>query len=814
MKPSINLFQILYLAPERELERGNIEAAQVALRILSSINPENSYVVQLACVIEAFEDELYFEWPSQWILSKPVLLPIYINQFEYEMRSCSGDWTFFQRRNYAQLTGVTNMLRLTWGLTQRFPVNDCEAFINGLQQAGRRQCDISDEDHAFNEQGVLHIALSYKHFKRWNEGGTINRETAAEACYIMKRFLVVDDTKCHSVRVWVDQNLHRYPQVPADKWYEVGFLPYAVFPVVSALAQHNGFQVAQTRPWIWVETALGMESIGIFCAPKVTETALNILDYPKEAKFTQQQFLKSGYIPGKEGLLVHAVQRVLAIVSWWTSNTLQHSNYEYAEDFIKFKFWARAQVVRLSVKPNVDLSTHSFEDSTIERISWLRALCNINERRDPGPRIRLEILYDQEMEELLELLRVCGAVRASKVFDRECSQDDGKQECRMLYEVFGTVAQKLICFGHTAEKVQLHLNPPPLSDNVTEIENKYAITRLLKSRYSTTLGAFSFFDARFSRGVPPKISKCGTLFKRHYELRPYIGTLSASVQIGGEIFVEDGFSLRDPIVERVYRAMSENLTLFLPESDILCLLRLSPRIQKSIVESLHFERCKDSIGSVLETISTHSGRETISDGLPTDLDADQNLLLSPRELGTAPLEVTNLMKSRSYSRLGHNDNCIVLYRRLMGGCNYVLAVSDSRFGFVSYSFEMTGGPFGTERNPLLLRCNGDIMETLKKTAAIMVTGNSTKMSLRFKENSDEKDEESFLFEGGEFWNCHVCRQTFSPINSRLCTFTKEKNSHFLTVHWNDFHLCGRTKYGEWKRDFDKRNSWHFPTSKE
>lgn len=208
----------LISAARYEYARGFRGAMQVTARIYLAIPHDVAEYIRLAYAIEAIEDRDHASWPSTWLISD--FLPDFLNQFANLSSLNTVD--HFQRMRYDELYRFNPSLlaKVEQGLTRKLCISHRDAFIAELIRAGRRKCTVADEAGATNEDRVLHVALSYKHVP-WSvdRDGTIDLQTAEEAYHVIRSIpFVTDNTQ---VRVWVDQNLHRYAQ--EGPWYEASF---------------------------------------------------------------------------------------------------------------------------------------------------------------------------------------------------------------------------------------------------------------------------------------------------------------------------------------------------------------------------------------------------------------------------------------------------------------------------------------------------------------------------------------------------------------------------------------------------------------
>lgn len=239
-----------------------------------------------------------------------------------------------------------------------------------LLRAGRRQCTCADEESAIYERGILHVAMSYRQADRYDGAGTIDYHTAEEAYEAVLTIPLI--RKYTVVRIWIDQNLHRYHH--PGEWYERGFLPYTVMRVVSVLSRHGGLSVGRRRPWIWVETGLALSGIGIHCKRETMDSATEVLVLPNDSLLNSDVTESHGWILGTGYSVFISVQEALRSVAFWTPDMLEHKDYEYREDFKLCCQWAKAQSVRLTQKGKLELTCAGFEITLIEDVAWIRSL--------------------------------------------------------------------------------------------------------------------------------------------------------------------------------------------------------------------------------------------------------------------------------------------------------------------------------------------------------------------------------------------------------------------------------------------------------
>lgn len=102
---------IFYQVSELDRQLGNNAAREAALRICNSICSSSSLIVQLACAIEAFEEEDYNDWPRVWTLSAEFLITL-IEEYEFAMnmdRERPHRFLMRQRMSYALLNQTVSV---------------------------------------------------------------------------------------------------------------------------------------------------------------------------------------------------------------------------------------------------------------------------------------------------------------------------------------------------------------------------------------------------------------------------------------------------------------------------------------------------------------------------------------------------------------------------------------------------------------------------------------------------------------------------------------------------------------------------------
>lgn len=252
---AISLRQIFYQLSEVERQLGNDCACDIALRICNSICLKVPQAVQLACAIEAFENEPYRDWPNIWTLSSD-FLTVLVQEYEFSMNmEHDQPYRFLmrQRVSYALLNNPAcsdDRAIILEGFTGVLDLNDEEKFIQVLKDAGKRKALRGDELSAESDENILHVAMAYRHSSHYSRQGTISIDTVKEAFKIIQTIQRIEP-QIKAVRVWTDQNLHRYPDSYLSQKYSRRFhAPFAQLLVVCSFPGERGFSEIGQRPVI------------------------------------------------------------------------------------------------------------------------------------------------------------------------------------------------------------------------------------------------------------------------------------------------------------------------------------------------------------------------------------------------------------------------------------------------------------------------------------------------------------------------------------------------------------------------------------
>lgn len=749
--------------------QGNRAASMRAKAILDVAATDLSTVVQLALAIEMIESICT---PLPIPKDDPLrteILPLL--QQDLTNICCGIDHSRnFQRLRACELLELKPVLlkQITYGFTPKLCMRDRSSFVNTLIRAGKRQLLKGDEQCAIDEDEnkVLHVALSYKHvFPRGENEGTMSKATAEEAFDIISSIPGVDSQT--TVRVWIDQNLHRYntdmthgnsDNVP---WYEIGFLPYLLLTVVSALGDHGGFETGLTRPWIWVETGAAMYSNGIYCKPSIIPSLHKLMHIPEETTIFMNS--REGYIRGFASSLSVSITYILTCVSLWTTDVLRHQEYnaEYIPAFKEFCMWARAQLTRIRAKGGLSLNNDKHEeDGVLEKISWIRSL----PRRQPRakmPEIYMRIEYDtSKCTDLVALLKSVG----------ECRRRNN------LFELKGGPGTAF-CFEVNDDKTYLNVNPnstlPVTSRLFDGIQNMYnmGLVRQLEER----TGAFSNLDqANRSEKLNHIARPIGKIFDRPYCFVYRTKQLSNTVLLGSVEFRAVGRKARGTEFERVYNRIStdddkstdhSSMSMLLSETDVMCISELPTGLQSEMIEGLTVNRAVPSMRRIVKIEN-----DEIIDEDTTEM--------SMHTLGTTGRDILDLMHKNSKMNMISHEHEINVTRIRVNAMTYWMTTCSETFPPVQYVFTVRPSEAIVEDDLVAFNTGGDVVRTLDKISCLM--GNVRFWHHRNSTNASYK----YDLNGSEFRFCDRSGYVYCPINGKIVLLYTHIRTRVVHVVFN------------------------------
>lgn len=354
---------------------------------LFSIREDLIEEVRLAQIIEILECYDHKSWPDHYQLKGVTNKLQETVTLHYESQAIDQ----IQRSNYFILArgGQGRHNDVAYGLSGKLKWSQREQVTNSLLEMGRREYHEPIPTSHEKENGVLHVAVSYRHSSRFDRGGTLTR-TQANAIWTAVRDipLMTEDTQ---VRVWLDQNLHRR-KFPPGKWHEYGLLPYACLQTVYIGTGDFSLKHAYRRPWLWVEMITGLKTSGIRTkrGHDVLQDCNNVL--MKRHRFAQQRqrFIDFGCVFGVSWNVDRVMDDITRTISLWRrSDFLGHATYEYAEDFENFVNWARRFVIR-SIKYSEMSWNHSSESvKGMNTVVLIRALPSAMGRADADSSVLL-----------------------------------------------------------------------------------------------------------------------------------------------------------------------------------------------------------------------------------------------------------------------------------------------------------------------------------------------------------------------------------------------------------------------------------------
>lgn len=356
------------------------DALDIVYDRLLAVDSDLCDYVRYALFVEIIEEFDYRSWPQHFILSDIIwdFQELVSNHYEYDAVDC------FQRRNYMRMAmaGKNRHDDVSYGLSERLAWADKQNVIRKLISMGKRECDgVIPSSHEL-ENDVLHVAVSYRHTFKFNQGGTICAEQA-EAIWTAVRAMPTVRADAE-VRVWVDQNLHRKKLPEGTEWHEFGLLPYACLSVVLVGTGDCSLKHAYTRPWLWVEMLTALRSDGIHTVPgrDIIADCGEVLTALEQYEVRKDMITQSGWLSGGRRNSDSVMEAVARDISLWRSRGfLGHEGYEYCEYFEKFVNWARMFVIR--GVPYSKMAWNHPSDRAVrgmDAIALVRALPNENGR--------------------------------------------------------------------------------------------------------------------------------------------------------------------------------------------------------------------------------------------------------------------------------------------------------------------------------------------------------------------------------------------------------------------------------------------------
>lgn len=749
--------------------QGNRVATMRAKAVVNAAAKDLSTVVQLALAIEMIET---IDKPTPIPSDDPLrteILPLLQQDLTHLCCGISHSRNF-QRLRACELLELKPVLlkQITYGFTPKLFMGDRASFVNTLIRAGKRELPRSDEQSAIDEDEnkVLHVALSYKHvYPREENESTISKATAEEAFQIITSIPEVDSQTF--VRVWIDQNLHRYgndmthgkgEDVP---WYEIGFLPYILLTVVSALGDQGGFETGLTRPWIWVETGAAMYSNGIYCKPDIIPSLHTLIHIPEDTMV----FMNSaeGYIRGFASSMSMSITYILTCVSLWTTNVLRHREYnpEYIPAFKDFCMWARAQLTRIRAKGGLYLNNDKHEeDGALEKISWIRSLPR-RQARAEMVEIYMKIEYDtSKCTDLIALLKSVG----------ECRRRQN------LFELKGGTGTAF-CFEVREDKTYLNVNPdvtlPATTRLFDGLQNSYSLNLVRELQERT--GAFSSLD-RFNRGQKLKhiARPIGKIFNRPYCFVYRTKPVSDTIELGGVSFRAVGRKARGTEFERVYHRKCTHsatkddtgeMNMLLSETDVMVISELPFGLQKEMVEGLSVNRALPSMRRIVK----------IENDVTIDEDSNQ---LSIYTLGSTGRDILDAMEKNLRMNMLSQEHEINVTRIRMNAMTYWMTTYSETLPPVQYVFTVRPNEPFVEDELIAFNTGGNVVRTLDKISCLM--GN-----VRFwHHRNNTTPEYKYLLNGSEFRFCDRCGHVYCPINRKIVLLYTGLRTRLVHVVFN------------------------------
>lgn len=320
------------------------ELKVVYRRLLSVPVTENKKHVRFAEYIAILEEYEHNGWPVNFLLHG------IISSFQSFVTTWNeaDQVDAIQRRSYMQLimAGRERHRDVAYGLSDKLEWTNQRIVIEQLVAMGCREHKGTIPVNHEQENGVLHVAVSYKHRARYQDGGTMSEEQAYAVWNAVAQLPFFD--KAIGVRVWVDQNLHRAEFPEGTEWHEYGLLPYACLPIVFIGDGDCSLGHAATRPWLWVELLVGVKANGVHVvsghdALTDAQDVLKTTEGHEEAKSEERSLANRISLRDVDDVMLE-VARIVAL--WRPKGFLNHEGYEYADYFQRFVNWARRFVIR------------------------------------------------------------------------------------------------------------------------------------------------------------------------------------------------------------------------------------------------------------------------------------------------------------------------------------------------------------------------------------------------------------------------------------------------------------------------------------
>lgn len=555
---AISLRQIFYQLSEVERQLGDSSASDTALRICNSICTNASEAIQLACAIEAFEDEPYRDWPSTWILSRD-FLTVLLQEYEFAMnmeqdRPCR--FLMRQRMSYALLnhpTSFDDRAIILQGLTEVLDLNDENRFIEMLMDAGKRKAIRGDELDAESDEKILHVAMTYRHSSHYTSEGTISSDTAKEAFKVLQTIQRIEP-EIKGVRIWIDQNLHRYPNASLLKKYSKTFhSPFTQLLVVCSLPGMHGFGIIGQRPLIWLEMNMGFECYGL-CYAKGKETcvaeALGISSKRSQALSRQYDI---GIIVGKVSKWRTHATRAMEILSFWAPGMFQYEQYPFLDSILE-----DAKTARKHFRNDPEILTHFKSESNVySKDEYINSKFNLRKEQSKSSLIGKKEernIFDIDVKHIAFDIYINRGVWMHGLFEGEIRKHQNgtyshsgipqqkKNETILIHRIgdvhvsdiigaSGASAFLVEVFGKNYEPVFRGLQPK--NSKTCETTPQFTNVKNLGSKKNVDsepiIGpncGFSLWDSRMGRGIPTQMSTCGRVLEHFIESVYRMGTVA------------------------------------------------------------------------------------------------------------------------------------------------------------------------------------------------------------------------------------------------------------------------------------------------
>lgn len=433
-------------------------------------------------------------------------------------------------------------------------LNDEKQFIGKLQDAGQRKLSIADEMNADNEEYILHIALSYKHSRDSSKRGTISIETAKETFNIIQVIQKLEP-EIEGVRVWIDQNMYRYPNrsLSNENWTKY-LVPYTQLLVVCPLYAQSAISTLSKSPFVWLEMNMAFECQGLIFKQMKSCSLLEALGIPANANLDEHNPYNVAIIVGKVSRWRPSTTRANEFLSFWAPGMFHHDQNKYSTDILLTAKTIRENIQhnsedlnRIASKSKPDLKSgsngngdftgqdktkysgdknaeqvkipendvkHFAFDAYIKRGVWMHGLFESQLQKQPLSEPGHEKSTNTKRKDTV-LMQTIGTVQVSEL-------QDSIGVNAHVFEIFGNNTDIASDGAHYNQTATLSTSLPKCNQSKKLFPNPKN-----ESRCRTDFnGSFSLWDARFGRGICSQLSPCGRLLEHFIEKLQRIGTVA------------------------------------------------------------------------------------------------------------------------------------------------------------------------------------------------------------------------------------------------------------------------------------------------